>query len=194
MRLITLVFALLLISCVNHTTETTSEEDSITVVAESEIAESVVDTKISPPTDYVSATLSADVPDSLKGNPLAIYHAEYMLASSSAAEQARMQVRFVGNSTFDFQIDYQVADFCDNSASGSFIIDGNTGTYAFGGDERALTFTLADGNINVSDPNGQLGVGTCSFSGDFRRCDGNCPEISWNGFGDEEVEGDSVEL
>lgn len=193
MRLNTLGLALLLISCVSHTAETTSEEDSVTVIDEPEKTGSVSGATDAP-TEYASATLSADVPDSLKDNPLAIYHAEYMLASSSAAEQARMQVRFVGNNTFDFHIDYQVADFCDNSASGSFTIEGNTGNYAFGGDERVLTFSFADGNINVSDPNGQLGVGTCSFSGDFRRCDGKCPEISWNGFGDEGVEGDSVEL
>jgi hypothetical protein len=121
------------------------------------------------------------------------YAGGYRLSSSSSAEQARLSLTFVGNKTFQFSLNFQVADFCSDDVSGSFTIDeNNTASYKLS-DERTLNFTFNGSTVELSDPNGQFGVGVCLLSGTFIHCDGECEPISWEDFGEEEVAEDSVQ-
>ncbi len=182
---------LVLSACVSRSTETETTSDSLTQVTDT------VATTISEP---VAATTSGpaidnSLPDSLRNHPLAPYHGEYRLQSSSSAEQARMTIRFEGNNTFSYSIQYNVADFCSDDTNGRFTVDeSNTGkdTSQSDNEDKAITFTLAPGRITVSDGVNEFGVGSCNVSGEFFRCDGPCPDIKSEDYGIEDSEGDSA--
>ena len=113
-----------------------------------------------------------------------------------------MSITFEGNRTFSYYIDYGVADFCSGEANGRFILDdNNTGSdpaeapvdeNRSSGLNGQLTFTFGDRMIRVSDGIHAFGVGVCNLSGEFFKCDGPCPEIKSEDYGDGEMESDSV--
>jgi hypothetical protein len=195
MRNIYALVLLVLVSCGGKSTETGIATDSLKT--DSLIRETAAATPQGP-----GVRVDSLLADSLINHPLAVYHGEYALRSSSSAEQARLTLQFVGNNTFVFFLDYQVADFCGATQSGKFTMDNmTTGTYNLAGtrregdsddskNTRPLIFTLADRNVQLADPKGEFGVGQCQFSGDFVHCDGPCGEISWEGFGEDSGEGD----
>jgi hypothetical protein len=122
---------------------------------------------------------------------LRVYHSEYKLESESAAEQARVSLRFLGNRTFDYSIDYQVADFCSAQEGGTFTLDEDYTASDTTDAGRAIRFTLLDGKINIYDET-QLGVGVCGFAADYTSCNGECEPISWDSYGDYYEEGEEA--
>jgi hypothetical protein len=190
MKLYPILF-LALIACVSRPTETETTTDSLTQVSDTVAVSEAV----------VTAAAETPLPDSIKNHPLAGYHGEYRLQSSSSAEQARMTIRFEGNNRFTYSINYNVADFCSDDASGSFVVDenriGKDPANAANADQRApgsgyIAFTLGNGMINVVDGINEFGVGKCNLSGDFYKCDGPCPAIKSEDYGIEDAEGDTV--
>jgi len=189
-----LLFALL--GCVSKPAETGIAATDSLAVAPDTVSTPVQSGPVATP------VVDDNLPESLKNQPMAVYHGYYRLNSSSPAEQARMRIMFEGNRTFSYYIDYGVADFCSAEASGSFTLDekniGSDLAAAPADENRSsglngqLTFTFGDGMIQVSDGIHTFGVGVCNLSGEFFKCDGPCPEIKSEDYGIEETEGDSV--
>ncbi|HWA33949.1 MAG TPA: hypothetical protein VG737_07465 [Cyclobacteriaceae bacterium] len=182
-----LFLLLFLAACATRPAETESTTDSLAMATDT----------------VVAVTANAAVDMALPESPLAKYHGEYRLQSSSSAEQARMTIRFEGDNKFSYSINYNVADFCSDDASGTFTVDaGNTGVdpISKGDDDGTgrgrITFKLGDKMITVTDGINEFGVGKCNLSGEFIQCDGPCPAITSEDYGIEEgdeAEGDSVQ-
>lgn len=159
---------LTIFGCGIRSTETNSTTDSLATDTVALVAD--------------SATITEELNDP---DGVADYAGNYRLASSSAAEQARLSITFKGDKSFEFSLDFGVADFCSEQHSGSFILDdSNTGTYPV--DEvRKFIFKPEAGTFAITDDGGQFGVGSCNVSGTFMQCDGECEPISWEGMGEE---------
>jgi hypothetical protein len=103
---------------------------------------------------------------------LNVYNGEYTLQSSSEAMEGSLTIRYTSGFTFAISITKMVADFCSGTIEGEFSIDEyKTGSFEYDGKPVRVSLTLS--GITVEDPERQLGVGTCEYSGTYVNMEGD---------------------
>jgi hypothetical protein len=101
-----------------------------------------------------------------QNDALTVYNGEYTLQSSSEAESGSLTINYKSGSTFTISITKMVADFCSGTIEGEFSVDEyKQGTFEYDGHPVNISMTLS--GITVEDPERQLGVGTCEYSGTY---------------------------
>jgi hypothetical protein len=173
MKYTSLIFLLLLVACGKPTTETEQTAvDTIKIEVPNETAGTVTeDTTITEGSNNEADALWESEPEEEGGDPprddsFNMYNGEYTLQSSSEAEQGSLTLTYQYGFTFAITITKSVDDFCSGTIEGELTIDDNkTGSFEYDGKPVNIRFTLS--GIEVEDPERQLGVGTCEYSGTY---------------------------
>jgi hypothetical protein len=168
--------AVLTLACGKPSTESSSSADSVS----SELTDTAKlvtlndGTQVSETADNEGTNNEADAlwesdgqeAEDPQADPLTVYNGEYTLQSSSEAMEGSLKLTYKGASTFTISITKMVADFCSGTIEGEFSIDDyNTGSFEYDG--KPVNVNLSLSGITVKDPERQLGVGTCEYSGTF---------------------------
>jgi hypothetical protein len=177
MRYSLFIIVILAVACGKPSTESTSSADSVTakptdtvtLVTTTDDTEAN-ETSINEADALWESDETQEAEDPLN-DALTVYNGEYTLQSSSEAEEGSLKLTYKSGSTFTISITKMVADFCSGTIEGEFTIDEyNRGSFEYDGHPVEVLLTLS--GIEVKDPERQLGVDTCTYSGRFVNLEG----------------------